>query len=63
MPGELLLKNDGLEKDQSTLLFATFVAQRNPLARALWAVVEPVHVRVVRDMLDQAGQRRQRLRA
>lgn len=58
MPGELLLK-----KDQSALLFATFVAQLNPLARALWAVVEPVHVRVVRDILDKAGQRRQRLRA
>jgi hypothetical protein len=62
MPGELLLKKDPLEKDllekdQSTLLFATFVAQRNPLARALWAVVEPVHVRVVRDLLDHASQR------
>jgi Protein of unknown function (DUF2867) len=57
MPGELLLKKDPLEKDRSTLLFATFVAQRNPLARALWAVVEPVHVRVVRDLLDHASQR------
>lgn len=67
MPGELLLKKDPrekdplekdpLEKEESTLLFATFVAQRNPLARALWAVVEPVHVRVVRDLLDHAGQR------
>jgi hypothetical protein len=52
MPGELLLK-----KDRGALLFATFVAQRNPLARALWAVVEPVHVRIVRDILEQASQR------
>jgi hypothetical protein len=63
MPGELLLKKEPLEKDQPALLFATFVAQRNPLARALWAVVEPVHVRVVRDILDQAGRRRQRASA
>jgi hypothetical protein len=52
MPGELLLK-----KNRGALLFATFVAQRNPLARALWAVVEPVHVRIVRDILEQASQR------
>jgi hypothetical protein len=52
MPGELLLKKDG-----GALLFATFVAHRNPLARALWTVVEPVHVRVVRDILEQASQR------
>jgi len=52
MPGELLLK-----KERGALLFATFVAQRNPLARALWAVVEPVHVRIVRDILEQASQR------
>jgi hypothetical protein len=52
MPGELLLK-----KERDALLFATFVAQRNLIARAVWAVVEPVHVRVVRDILDQASQR------
>jgi hypothetical protein len=72
MPGELLLKKDPLdkgpldkgplgrdplEKDRGALLFATFVEKRNPLARALWAVVEPVHVRVVRDLLDRASQR------
>jgi hypothetical protein len=57
MPGELLLKKDPLEKDRGALLFATFVTQRNPLARALRAVVEPVHVRVVRDLLDHASQR------
>jgi hypothetical protein len=52
MPGELLLK-----KEDGALLFATFVAQRNLIARAVWAVTEPVHVRVVRDLLGQAGQR------
>ncbi len=52
MPGELLLKKEG-----DALLFATFVAQRNLIARAIWAVTEPVHVRVVRDILSQASQR------
>ena len=46
MPGELLLK-----KEDDALLFATFVAQRNLVARAVWAITEPVHVRVVRDIL------------
>jgi hypothetical protein len=52
MPGELLLK-----KEDGALLFATFVAQRNLIARAVWAVTEPVHVRVVRDILGQASRR------
>ena len=52
MPGELLLKKEG-----DALLFAIFVAQRNLIARAVWAVTEPVHVRVVRDILDQASRR------
>jgi hypothetical protein len=52
MPGELLLK-----KHDGALLFATFVAKRNLVARAVWAVTEPVHVRVVRDILAQASQR------
>lgn len=52
MPGELLL-----QKLDDALLFATFVAQRNPIARAVWAVTEPVHVRVVRDILGLATQR------
>jgi hypothetical protein len=52
MPGELLLK-----KEDGGLLFSTFVAQRNVLARAVWAVTEPVHVRVVSDILSRAGQR------
>ncbi|MFG1932788.1 hypothetical protein ACGFK1_19410 [Mycobacterium sp. NPDC048908] len=52
MPGELLLK-----KEHDALLFSTFVAQQNLMARVVWAVTEPVHVRVVRDLLSQAGQR------
>ena len=52
MPGELLLK-----KEDGALLFATFVEQRNLLARAVWAVTEPAHVRVVRDILAQASLR------
>lgn len=52
MPGELLLK-----KEDGALLFATFVAQRNLIARAVWAITEPVHVRVVRDLLRQASRR------
>jgi hypothetical protein len=46
-----------LRKQADALLFATFVAQRNLIARAVWAVTEPVHVRVVRDILAQAGRR------
>ena len=52
MPGELLLK-----KEDGALLFATFVAQRNLIARAVWAATKPVHVRVVRDILGQASLR------
>jgi hypothetical protein len=52
MPGELLLR-----KEDGALLFATLVSQHNLLARAVWAVTEPVHVRVVREILTQASQR------
>ncbi len=52
MPGELLLRKEG-----DALLFATFVAQRNLLARAVWTLTEPVHVRVVRDVLSHASER------
>jgi hypothetical protein len=52
MPGELLFLREG-----DTLLFATFVCQRNPLARAVWAMTEPAHVRMVRQLLDRAGRR------
>jgi hypothetical protein len=52
MPGELLFKREG-----DTLLFATFVHHGNVAARAVWAVVEPAHVRIVRNILDQASRR------
>lgn len=52
MPGELLFKHAG-----EALLFATFVQQDNHFARAIWAGVEPVHVPVVRSILEQASRR------
>ena len=52
MPGELLFK-----RRQRTLLFATFVQQDNQVARAVWARVEPVHVPIVRRLLEQGGRR------
>jgi hypothetical protein len=52
MPGELLFKKDG-----DTLLFATFAQHGNLIARGVWAMVEPAHVRIVRNILDQASQR------
>ena len=50
MPGELLFR-----RGRDGLLFATFVQQRNPLARLLWAGVTPTHQRVVRSLLTHAA--------
>jgi hypothetical protein len=52
MPAELLL-----ERRQRSLLFATFVQHDNAIARAVWAATEPVHVPVVRRVLEHAGKR------
>lgn len=52
MAGELLF-----ERQQHALLFATFVQHDNPVARAVWAGVEPVHVPVVRSLLEHASRR------
>jgi hypothetical protein len=52
MPGELLFK-----RERDGLLFATFVQYGNPAARAVWAGVEHVHVRIVRSILERAGRR------
>ena len=52
MPGELLFKREG-----HGLLFATFVQQKNPVARAVWARIAPRHQRVVRSLLTQAADR------
>jgi Protein of unknown function (DUF2867) len=50
MPAELLLM-----RRERQLLFATFVQQQNPLARAVWALVAPKHRQVVQRMLVRAG--------
>ena len=50
MPAELIFKPQG-----DTLLFVTFVQQRNPIARAIWALVAPRHRRVVPYLLGRAA--------
>jgi hypothetical protein len=57
LPAELLVK-----RQQHTLLFATFVQQESPIARAVWAGVKPVHRPVVRYVLEQASCRESRRR-
>jgi hypothetical protein len=47
MPAELLV-----ERRRDGLLFATFVAHENAIARAAWARVEPMHVPIVRHVLE-----------
>lgn len=49
---ELLFK-----RHRRALLFCTLVQLDNRLARAAWAVIEPVHVPVVRRILEQASRR------
>ena len=55
LAGELLF-----ERRQQTLLYATFVQQENPIARAVWAGVTPGHRQVVRYVLEQASRRERR---
>jgi hypothetical protein len=50
LPAELLF-----ERQQDTLLVATFVQQQNPIARAMWAAVAPWHRQVVPHVLKQAS--------
>jgi hypothetical protein len=52
MPAELLFK-----RERHGLLLATFVQERNPLARLIWAKVVPAHQRAVRSLLAQAARR------
>jgi hypothetical protein len=52
MPGELLFKCE-----PEALLFATFVHHANHVARAVWAAVEPAHVRIVQHVLEQGSRR------
>jgi hypothetical protein len=57
LSGELLF-----ERQQHTLLFATFAQLDNRIARALWAGIAARHRQVVRDLLDQASCPEQRPR-
>jgi hypothetical protein len=50
MPAELLV-----ERRRDGLLFATFVEHGNPVARTVWAGVEPVHVPIVRRLLERVA--------
>jgi hypothetical protein len=52
LSAELLIK-----RQKHELLFSTLLQQRNPLARAVWAAIEPVHRPTVRYVLEQ-GRRR-----
>jgi hypothetical protein len=45
------------ERQQRTLLFATFVQKENYIARPVWAGVAPVHRQVVRYLLAHASRR------
>jgi hypothetical protein len=52
MPAELFL-----ERRDDALQFCTFVHHGNPIARAMWAGVEPIHPPTVRRMLEDAAVR------
>jgi hypothetical protein len=52
MPAEL-----AFERRHHSLLFATFVRHDNAIARAVWAATEPVHVPIVRRVLERAATR------
>jgi hypothetical protein len=45
------------KREQSRLVFASFVQEQNRIARAATAAVAPVHRRAVRYLLTQAGKR------
>jgi hypothetical protein len=50
LPAELLFK-----RRRRGLLFATFVQQENPIARTVWAGVEPMHPATVQRLLERAA--------
>jgi Protein of unknown function (DUF2867) len=52
LSAELLIK-----RQQHNLLYATLLQQENPIARAVWAGVAPVHRPVVRYVLEQGSRR------
>jgi hypothetical protein len=53
MPAELLVKR----QTRTQLLFDTFVQKENPLARAVWATIEPRHEPIVKHVMEQAARR------
>ncbi len=52
MPAELLLV-----RQRETLLFCTFVQQDSQVARTMWAGTEPLHVPIVRRLLEHGSRR------
>jgi hypothetical protein len=54
MRGELLF-----ERRRDSLLFATLLEHDNVIARAIWAAVVPTHIKLVRQLLEQACRRAQ----
>jgi hypothetical protein len=52
MQAEVLVK-----REQSTLLVATFMHLRNPLARGVWTAFAPKHRRVLHHLVREAGRR------
>jgi hypothetical protein len=55
LSAELLFK-----RQMHTLLYATLLQQENPIARAVWGGVAPVHRPIVRYVLEQASRRLRR---
>jgi hypothetical protein len=52
MEGEVLCR-----REQHGLLVATFIQQKNPIARLVWAVTARQHRQVVRHLLKEVGRR------
>ncbi len=52
MAGELLFK-----RQPDALLFATFIEQEGPVARGIWAGVQPIHVPAVHRLLERTSNR------
>ena len=52
LSAELLVK-----RHEHRLLYATLLQQQNPIARAVWAGVAPIHRPIVRYVLDQGSRR------
>jgi hypothetical protein len=52
MPAELLFM-----REHDAFVFCTFVQHNNLVGRAIWALIEATHVRIVRDLLGQAARR------